>query len=176
MLQDALLVIDAQKGMVNAANYEQVIDQINDRIDAYRAENKPLLFIQHTDDEFVYGSDPWMLAPQLHRQQTDRVMLKYHSDSFYETGLASLLHHRAVRFVEICGFQTEYCVDTAMRVGHDQGFDMSIMQGLSSTMASHGLTAAQIINHHEQIWQGTFGHVLPNPTAESETTPENAVH
>ncbi|HAT55088.1 MAG TPA: amidase [Lactobacillus sp.] len=162
MLQDALIVIDAQKGMSNVANYEQVINGINDRIDAYRAEQRPLLFIQHTDDEFVYGSDPWMLAPQLHCQKTDRILLKYHSDAFYETGLADFLHHRAVRFVEVCGFQTEYCVDTAMRVGHDLGFDMAIMQGLTSTTGSDNLTAAQIIAHHEEIWQGTFGRVLPN--------------
>lgn len=158
--QDALLVIDAQNGLNNAYHYDELIQKINQLIDSYHDAGKPICFIQHTDDELLYGSEAWQLDSRLHKRPTDQAMLKYHSDSFFETGLEKFLRHRDVRKVEVCGMQAEYCIDTAIRVGHNLGFSMFIRSGLSSTLDSRILPVDKIIAHHENIWRETFATVI----------------
>ncbi|NLR31589.1 isochorismatase family protein [Levilactobacillus tujiorum] len=156
---DVLLVIDAQNGLNRAAGYSALIDRINERLDLYHDEERPVIFMQHTDEELPYGSDAWRLDTRLHRQMTDTVILKYHTDVFYETGLVDRLQHMTIGSIEICGLQTEYCVDTAIRVGHDQGFDMMTISGMSTTFDTPELPAAVIRRHHEGIWDGSFATV-----------------
>ena len=160
MIQEALLVIDMQNGLTDTHDYPKVLTRINQRIAAYHAHTLPVIFMQHTDEELPYGSDAWQLDDKLARQPQDRVMLKYHSDSFFETGLTTHLQHLGVNELEACGLQTEYCVDTAIRVGHDRGFQMAIGRGLSTTYDSAILTAEQIRAHHESIWDGSFATLL----------------
>lgn len=156
---DVLLVIDVQNGLNQAAGYAELVDRINERLDIYHDEERPVIFMQHTDEELPYGSEAWRLDARLNQQPSDTVFLKYHSDSFYETGLAEWLHHIEAQSVEICGLQTEYCVDTAFRVGHDRGFDMITIAGMSTTFDTPELSADVIRRHHEGIWNGSFATV-----------------
>lgn len=119
--QTALLVIDVQNGLAQAADFNSLIAKINQRIKSYREKDQPIIFMQHTDAELPYGSPAWMLAAELAVQNEDQIFLKYHSDSFFETGLQNYLTNRQINQLEICGLQTEYCVDTAIRVGHHLG-------------------------------------------------------
>ncbi len=163
-MAEGLLVIDVQNGLRSAAHLEDLVARINLKIDHYRKVGKPVIFMQNTDEELQYGRSEWQLVSELHVKSSDRVILKYHSDSFYETGLADLLHHRHLNQLEVCGLQTEYCIDTALRVGHDLGFHMVIEKGMHSTLDSANLTADQIISHHERVWQGTFAQVIDRET------------
>lgn len=155
-LSAALLVIDMQTGLADTVDYPEVLAKINSRLARYHGAKRPVIFMQHTDTELGYGSPAWQLDPALARQATDRIFLKTHSDSFFETSLASYLRHLGAQTVEVCGLQTEYCVDTAIRVGHSRDFQMATMTGLSTTYDANGLTAAQIRRHHESIWSGSF--------------------
>lgn len=159
MIKDVLLVIDVQNGLHEAVGFSQLVDRINQRIDLYRQHGQPIVFMQNVDSELVYGSQAWQLIAGLHRETVDRVLLKYHSDSFFETGLADYFRHRELKSIEVCGLQTEYCIDTAIRVGHDLGFNMSITHGLHTTFNSE-LSAKQMMLHHEKIWDGSFAEVM----------------
>ena len=63
---DALIVIDMQNE-VCAGIYrkEELIEQINQRILTYRKAKKPIIFIQHNDDELIKESEGWQLLPEL---------------------------------------------------------------------------------------------------------------
>ncbi|MFC6201718.1 isochorismatase family protein [Lactiplantibacillus nangangensis] len=159
-ISDVLLVIDMQNGLSDTVGYAAILKRINQRLTVYHTNHRPVIFMQHTDDELVYGSWNWQLAADLQRHATDRVILKNHSDSFYETGLTDYLRHLSAETVEVCGLQTEYCVDTAIRVGHSRGFKMVTLTGHSTTYDANGLTAAQIRRHHESIWDGSFATLL----------------
>ncbi|MFC6294057.1 isochorismatase family protein [Lactiplantibacillus daoliensis] len=159
-LSEVLLVIDMQNGLSDTVAFAEVLRRINNRLIAYHQAQQPVIFMQHTDDELAYGSWDWQLATGLQRQPSDRVILKYHSDSFYETGLTEVLQHLDAKTVEVCGLQTEYCVDTAIRVGHSRGFKMVTLAGHSTTYDANGLTAGQIRQHHESIWNGSFATLL----------------
>lgn len=159
MLKDVLLVIDVQNGLSQAVRFNEVVSKINQRIDAYRQAGRPIVFMQNIDDELSYGTTASQLVAELHRQRSDRVFLKYHSDSFFETGLADYLRHQKLASIEVCGLQTEYCIDTAIRVGHDLGFHMAITHGLHTTFDAE-ISAQQMLVHHEHIWAGSFAEVM----------------
>ncbi len=169
MLKDVLVVIDVQYGLQKAYHFDQLVHAINQRIAAYHQAHHPVIFVQHNDDTMVYGNHDWQLVANLQRQANDRVILKYHSDPFFQTGLAAVLHDFGANTVEVCGLQTEYCIDSSLRVGHDLGFQMAIIQSLDSTLDAPDLTAQQIIQHHEHIWDGTFAEVLPKTVLEADS-------
>ncbi|MFZ1061994.1 MAG: isochorismatase family protein, partial [Acidimicrobiales bacterium] len=61
----ALLVIDVQEGVVHDAyQRDEVIANINTLVDKARSEHVPLVWIQHSSEELVPGSDQWRLASE----------------------------------------------------------------------------------------------------------------
>ncbi|MCD2256387.1 isochorismatase family protein [Agrilactobacillus fermenti] len=159
MKPQALLVIDVQNGLAEAWHFDDLVRKINQKIQQYRQQQLPIIFMQHTDETMPYGSKAWAFCDQLDVQAQDHVFLKYHTDSFYETGLSAYLKHQAITDIEVCGLQTEYCIDTALRVGHHLGFQMWLTAGMHSTFDTPELTAAQAIAYHERIWQGAFAKI-----------------
>lgn len=58
--------------------------------------------------------------------------------------------------LEICGAQTEYCVDTTIRMAHGLGYKLFMKKGLTTTLNSDLLEAKTIIEHHENLWNNRF--------------------
>ena len=112
---DALIVIDMQNE-VCAGIYrrEELIEQINQRILTYRKAKKPIIFIQHNDDELIKESFGWQMIPELLTASTDKYVEKTHANGFYQTELQKLLTDLSVKLIEFCGAQTEFCVNTTL--------------------------------------------------------------
>ncbi|WP_143461328.1 isochorismatase family protein [Levilactobacillus enshiensis] len=163
-VQNGLLVINVQNGYQQAVGYDEVVAKINRRLDVYHHAHHPVIFLQRTDDAFVYGSPSWELDARL-QVQRDVIVLNYQTDIFFETGLVERLRHLNINSLEVCGLQTELAVDTAIRVGHNQGFQMAIQSGLATTFATPELTAEQIRCHHERVWAQGFATVYTQPLA-----------
>ena len=66
-LSEVLLVIDMQNGLIDTVAFAEVLGRINNRLIAYHQAQQPVIFMQHTDDELVYGSWNWQLATGLRR-------------------------------------------------------------------------------------------------------------
>lgn len=152
--QTALLVIDAQRalcaGEYAAFEASGVIGRINQVIDKARAESVPVIFIQHEEAEgpLEHGTDGWQLAAGLQALPSDPRVRKTTPDSFHETDLQSVLQQRGIRDVVICGFQSEYCVDTTTRRALGLGYAVTLVSDGHSTMDNEVLVAAQISRHH----------------------------
>lgn len=58
--------------------------------------------------------------------------------------------------IEICGAQTEYCVDTTIRMAHGLGYKVFMKKGLTTTLNNELLGAKTIIQHHENLWDRRF--------------------
>ncbi|AZZ61299.1 cysteine hydrolase [Oenococcus sp. UCMA 16435] len=159
-MSEALIVIDMQNGLKDIYQRDQVIKKVNQRIDHYRNERKPLVFLQHIDENMPIFSREWSLFDDLHNQVTDRYFNKYRPDSFYQTGLESFLKLNKISSIELCGAQTEYCVDTTIRVAFHIGFQISILKDGFSTFDNEILTAKQVNQHHLHIWQGSFAKIV----------------
>ena len=61
---------------------------------------------------------------ELDHQPTDYYLLKTHANSFFQTNLQATLTELGVESIEFCGAQTEYCVDTTIRVAHSLGLSL----------------------------------------------------
>lgn len=159
-MADCLIIIDLQNGLhtENQALFQlaSVLRITNERIAHYREKNRPIIFIQHEDQELVPVSAPWKLMPELDNRGDDYYIAKTHANSFYRTTLANLLNDLKVKEIEFCGAQTEYCVDTTVRVAHGLGYKLSMVKGSTTTLDAANLTAKQIIDHHEAIWNQRF--------------------
>ncbi|WP_314062279.1 cysteine hydrolase family protein [uncultured Vagococcus sp.] len=159
-MANCLIIIDLQRGLHTETaplyQLDKVLRIANERITDYRKKNLPIIFIQHKDQELVPATDPWKLMKQLDNRGSDYYIEKTHANSFYRTSLSNLLTELAVKEIEFCGAQTEYCVDTTIRVAHSLGYTLSMIRGSTTTLDSQELTAEQIINHHEAIWNQRF--------------------
>ncbi|MFT8710377.1 MAG: cysteine hydrolase family protein [Sporolactobacillus sp.] len=160
MEKTALLVIDLQIGVSteDAPLYEleRVLAGVNARISYFRENAQPIIFVQHHDEGLVFHSAEWALLPALDARSTDYFVDKTHPNSFYHTELTALLQKLACHSLEICGAQTEYCVDTTLRMAHGLGYHVTMTRGLTTTVNNDLLGARTIIAHHEAIWANRF--------------------
>ncbi|WP_133651126.1 cysteine hydrolase family protein [Paraburkholderia flava] len=158
----AVLVIDVQKafffGPDAAYRGDEVVDGINRLTGAARAAGVPVFFVQHdgeAGDEVEPNTDGWQLHPGLVRNDADAVVNKAVGDSFHETRLADLLARRGVERVLICGYATEFCIDTGARSAASLGFRTTIVGDLHTTQHTSALTPKQLVDHYNQLWPRT---------------------
>ena len=81
----ALLVIDLQNGVCHKAeeifNLKSLVKVINERIAFFRAQNLPIIFIQHESSSLLKGSAEWKLISKLNYQSND-FYIKKNSSQF----------------------------------------------------------------------------------------------
>lgn len=156
----ALLVIDLQNGVCRKPeeifNLKSLIKLINERIAFFRAQDLPIVFIQHESSSLLKGSTKWKLVSELNYQNNDFYINKTHLNSFYKTKLQEVLNNLQVRELEICGAQTEFCVNTTIKMAHGLGYQLSMKCGVSSTFDNQFMTAKQTIKFYEKIWKENF--------------------
>ncbi|MFD1901476.1 cysteine hydrolase family protein [Enterococcus termitis] len=160
MTKRALIVIDLQKGLNHSGTglfqLNDFLKGVNQRIADYRMHKLPIIFIQHEDDELILNSQDWQLFDELDAQDEDIYIGKTHANSFFNTSLKQCLEDLSVTELEFCGAQTEYCVDTTIRMAHGLGYTGFMKKGLSTTLNNDLLGAKTIIQHHEQLWNNRF--------------------
>ncbi|VFQ44031.1 cysteine hydrolase family protein [Desulfoluna butyratoxydans] len=120
-MKSALLVIDVQKGLFGPEpapfEAEPVISRINELASRCRNASVPVIFVQHETENggLVYGSLGWGLDPRLRGEPGDHVIRKTTPDSFLRTRLTELLTKLGATHLILCGYATEFCVDTTAR-------------------------------------------------------------
>ncbi len=165
---DALLVIDVQQGMFASPQAlphdgEAVIARIAGLIEAARARNVPVFFVQHDGgpgDELSKDGTGFAIRAEIAPCDGDAVTVKRKCNSFQQTDLDAKLKSAGIDHLVICGLQTEYCVDTAIRAAAERGYRVSVAADAHTTFDSDILPAVAIIAHHNAIWQGSFAAVL----------------
>lgn len=156
---EALLVIDLQNGVCKKGkiyNYKNVIKNVNNEIDRFHLNNKPVIFIQHNDEDLKHGSFEWKLVSDLHNKDEDYYIEKIHADSFYKTKLHDLLNSLGIQNLQICGAQVEYCIDTTIKVAHDLGYQITMIHNSTTTFDNDNISAEKIIDFYEKIWDKRF--------------------
>src|SRR5262245_53944424 len=104
----ALLVIDVQNGVVTGShNRDDVIANINTLIGKARAEDVPVIWVQHSDEDLEKGSEGWQYVPELVREESEPLIHKLYGDSFEDTELEAVLADRGVGRLVVTGAQTD---------------------------------------------------------------------
>jgi len=150
-MSTALLVIDVQRGLFDADPRPFEADAVVARINALtaraRAANVPVLFVQHESATLPYGSEPWQFERGLHVEPRDAVLRKTTADSFLRTDLQELLASWSVERVVVCGFASEFCIDTTTRRAVALGYAVTVAADAHTTHDKPHATAAQIQAH-----------------------------
>jgi len=149
----ALLVIDVQRGLFETdpppADAASVVDRINDLAARARAKGVPVIYVQHERAGSLEAESPaWQLDPRLQVDASDRRIRKCTPDSFLRTGLDEVLAFLGVEELVLCGYATEFCVDTTTRSAAAHGYAVTLAADAHTTHDKPHATAAQIRAHH----------------------------
>ena len=158
MNKTALLLIDVQNCMFNPAepvyNSETLLTNLTNLIDRARAAETPVIYIQHCGPvgaPHAPGEPGWEIHPAIAPQSGELIVQKTTPDSFYQTTLKDELTTQGIDKLVIAGIQTDYCVDTTCRRAMSEGYAVTLISDAHSTWGDGGLSAEQIIDHHNRV-------------------------
>lgn len=151
-MKSAVLVIDVQRGLFEPEPFDadQVIEHINIVTQKARLSACPVFFIQHETEQesLAYGSEKWQLHHGLTVDNEDSIIRKTTPDSFLRTNLEEILNVNQIKNVVICGYASEFCVDTTVRRAAALGFTVSLVSDAHTTHDKRHASAAKIRKHH----------------------------
>jgi nicotinamidase-related amidase len=150
----ALLIIDLQAGLFDQpgkpGDYENVLRNVNMLSDYARKQGFPVIFIQHEQPAgpLQFGSAGWQLVPELLREGSDILLRKTTPNAFVRTPLDSLLREHSVTNLIVCGYASEFCVDSTVRGAAALGYSVQIAADAHMTNDKRHATAELIRTHH----------------------------
>ena len=150
----ALIVIDVQTALFDSQprpfEADAVLARINRLTAAARAAGVPVVWVQHetASETLAFNSPGWALPEALHTATGDARFRKTTPDSFWRTGLAEWLAAHGVQHLVICGYASEYCVDTSTRRAAALGFAVTLAADAHTTHDKPHAGAALIRAHH----------------------------
>jgi nicotinamidase-related amidase len=158
----ALLVIDVQNGVVaRSINRDAVVATISGLVDRARAEDVPVVWVQHSDDEALpQGSDGWQYVTDLQPRTDEALVPKRYGDAFEATDLESALAERGVGRVVITGAQTDECIRATLHGAFVRGYDTTLVSDAHTTedLTEWGAPPPdKVVDHTNLYWQYQSG-------------------
>jgi nicotinamidase-related amidase len=156
-MKTALLVIDVQRDVVaNAFRRNEVVANIEHLVESARKAEVPIIWVQHSDDELVKGSEGWAYVSELRMGNGEPVVHKQFGDSFEGTNLDELLQEIAIEQLIVCGAQTDACIRSTLHGAIARGYNATLVSDAHTTddctWATPPLSAEQVIAHTNFYW------------------------
>ena len=169
----ALLVVDVQNGVVAGShNRDDVIANINTLVSKARAEDVPVVWVQHNGDHLPVGSKEWQYVPELAQQDSEPVVQKSYGDAFEDTDLEERLAERGVGRLVVTGAQTDACIRSTLHGAVARGYDATLVADAHTTedLTEYGAPTPDLVIAHTNLYWGFSG--APGRTAVAVTTAE----
>ena len=164
----ALLIVDVQNGVMSGAvKRESVVANLASLVAKARAEEVPVVWVQHSSGELPMGSDKWRYIDELPQGAAEPVVHKKYGDSFEETDLESVLAERGVGRVVVAGAQTDACILSTLHGAMVRGYDVTLVSDAHTTedlTEWGGADPVKVIDHVNLHW--SFGGA-PGRTADT---------
>jgi len=155
----ALLVIDVQNAVVqNAHQRDAVVANIARLVDHARSDRVPVVWVQHSDEHLVKGSDPWRIVPELSPGDAEPRIDKSYGDAFEATSLETVLAGLRVGRLVIAGAESDACIRLTLHGGLTRGYDAILVSDAHTTGDRTKWGApppAQVIAHTNLYWRHT---------------------
>ena len=152
----ALLVIDVQADVVEGAHErDAVVANIGTLVEKARREQVPVIWVQHSDEQLVQGSEQWQVVPELAPDDAEPHVEKHYGDSFEETTLETVLADLAVGRLVVVGAQTDACVRSTLHGAFARGYDATLVSDAHTTEDQTAWGAPppdQVIAHTNLYW------------------------
>lgn len=162
----ALVVIDVQNGVVgDAYDRDAVVANVGTVVEKARAAEIPVVWVQHSSDNLVEGSEQWEIVPELSPNASEPLVQKRYPDSFEETTLESVLDDLAVGSLVVVGAQTDECVRSTLHGAIARGYDATLVSDAHTTedLSPWGAPAPDLVIAHTNLYWGN--HEAPDRTA-----------
>jgi len=132
----ALLIVDVQVGVMrNVWEAPRIVNNINTVVDKARKEGVPVIWVQHADEELVYGSPDWQLPPELSPAEVETRIDKHYNSSFEETNLDAVLAALDISHIVLAGAATNWCIRATAYGALDRGYDLTLIRDAHTTGA-----------------------------------------
>ena len=131
-------------GQPDASAFVQSVD--------YRAAGWPgtLSNCSVSAGDLVADTPGWRLHPGLASAPGDLFVRKTMSDAFLRTELHALLAERGVRHVTVCGYSSEFCVDSSVRGAASRGYAVTLAADAHTSHDKPHATGLQIRTHENE--------------------------
>jgi nicotinamidase-related amidase len=130
----ALLVVDVQNGVVAEAHQrDAVVANVASLVDKARAEQVPVVWVRHTDEELPTGSDQWQIVPELVPDGAEPLIEKEYGDSFEDTTLETVLSGLQVGRLFVVGASTDACIRSTIHGAFARGYDTTLVSDAHTT-------------------------------------------
>jgi nicotinamidase-related amidase len=162
----ALVVIDVQNGVLEGAHErDAVVANVAGLVEKARGEDVPVVWVQHSSEQLVKGSDTWRIVPELTPSAAEPLVEKTYGDSFENTDLEAVLSGLGVGRLVVVGAQTDECVRSTLHGAIVRGYDATLVGDAHTTedMSEWGApTPDKVIAHTNLYWNY---HTAPGRTA-----------
>ena len=152
----ALLVVDVQIGTVEGAHErDAVVANVGRLVEKARREHVPVIWVQHSDEQTVRGSDGWRIVPELDPGEAEPLVEKHYGDAFEETGLENVLSGLAIGRLVVTGAQTDACIRATLHGALVRGYDATLVSDAHTTEDQSAWGAPppdQVIAHTNLYW------------------------
>ena len=152
--ETALVVIDMQTILFDPEPPEadEVVARINGLASRAREAGAPVVWVQHETSagDLVADTPGWQLHPGLVTAPGDVFVRKTMSDAFLRTELHALLAERGVRHVTVCGYSSEFCVDSSVRGAASRGYAVTLAADAHTSHDKPHATGLQIRLHENE--------------------------
>jgi nicotinamidase-related amidase len=150
-------VIDVQKGVVaDAYQRDAVVANICTLVAKAREEGVLIVWVQHSDEQLVKGSDAWEYVPELVRQESEPLVHKKFGDSFEDTDLEEVLAGGHVGRLVVTGAQTDACIRSTIHGAFARGYDVTLVGDAHTTEDQSAWGAPspdKVIAHTNLYWR-----------------------
>ena len=132
--QAVLLVVDVQVGVMSEAwDAARVIGNVSRTVDRARAQQVPVLWVQHADEELAHGSPAWQWVPALVPAPGEPRIDKRFNSSFEQTALDDELARLGATHIVLAGAASNWCIRATAYGALDRGYDLTLVNDAHTT-------------------------------------------
>lgn len=130
----ALLVIDPQNVILrDAFRRDETVSKISEVIEKARNSSVPLIWVQHSDEEIVLGSEDWNFVSELDPDPEETRIDKHFRSAFVDTTLHQVLQGLKVGHLVICGAESNNCIRHTSHTALELGYDVTLVRDAHTT-------------------------------------------
>jgi nicotinamidase-related amidase len=129
-----LLVVDVQVGVMSEAwDSSRVIRNVARVVERARAQGVPVIWVQHADEELVYGSPEWQWVPELVPASGELRVHKHYYSAFEQTDLEEQLARLGAAHIVLAGAATNACIRATAYAALERGYDLTLVRDAHTT-------------------------------------------
>ena len=132
--KSVLLVVDFQVGVVAGAwDASRIGANVARAVARARAQDVPVIWVQHEHDEMPRGSPQWQFAPELSPADGEFRVCKRYNSAFEETPLEAELARLGASHIVLAGAMTNWCIRSAAYAALERGYDLTLVSDAHTT-------------------------------------------